>query len=1081
MNVSEDKNGKTVQISQHTKSLSEKIMNNLFADDVNNNMLKQTRGSSPRKKPSRISSNDLCGNKRIKDLRDRSAKPSKALGTVYNLKNHVTKTVKSQKVPKQFECSFCNKKFSRSDIFKNHIQRVHYGRTFQCHLCDKAYRYKSNLTSHIKTHLEKKLYMCKTCKAKYHRKDNFLRHLKLHNVHACDQCDGQFTSKHKLVSHQRVHLLPKMKPQCKVCRKLFNKKYNFKRHWFTIHCKQSACFTEDKWMEMYDCVSITTEEHFSGTNNKSKKKGLSQKKLYTCNVCDKVFSQESNFKQHILSGHLEDGNASVNKKTIFKSKKKQHTFTVSQKNVNDQACDLKQHVNCSHCQKDDAFVDDEFGSETTYNESEKEKMCAKKRPKLRCKICKKTFTNSFNFKKHLRNVHSSNSDAPEFRKWENMCEFVEFKVKRNSTSEQLNPNTVTKVVCKICQQVLTGRLQNIKRHWFYKHSKEGVPNDDKWKELFEVVKVETIKSDLTGKTSDVIVIPKVFKCKSCLKMFGRACMFKRHWSSVHAQKSGPLQTWEETYELVEVEKLQFAADKSDADKTEQRNFNGVNDIKCKICKEIVCGRFQQFKQHWFAKHSDRKVPSNYSRWRKMYELIDVGAKLPRNVLNPRDESQNSIKKVNTTSRHQCKSCKNMTCVCSVLRSQKNDLPDDKEKTDKLKVLGNLPNEPEGEQQDKKFHNNASCTKVKVKCKFCHRMFSRGYNFRRHWLSFHFEEDVSSEDIQWEKFQEKVEVEEESNCKRKKTKRKVCQKTLSGCDPNFRQHYLSYHPREFNRSKDDRWKDLHEHVETNIKQISTKRSVKQCYRCKECRKVFSTGFNFKRHWLRTHSTENSDENNQWKIMYDRCFEGDVNPIDRPKKRDCNKKRKCNEKRNCDKNKRFQCNVCLKWLTTRFNLKRHNLSAHPEATVSPAEESNVEIKCECEDEDYGVTENACSENQMPYFAGKFDNTCLSEIKKECESVEDGCNSLCKTINGAMYVSEEKRSSKGGISQLKDKNDDIYVCQMNENYQYVGARENVPSDEFKAIEEMTYICPQCGEEANSATDLIQHDIDYHSYGIQ
>lgn len=290
--------------------------------------------------------------------------------------------------------------------------------------------------------------------------------------------------------------------------------------------------------------------------------------------------------------------------------------------------------------------------------------------------------------------------------------------------------------------------------------------------------METIKSDITGKISDVIVMPKVFKCKSCSKKFDRACMFKRHWSSIHAQESGPLQTWEETYELVEVENLQVAADKS-----ELRYSSGVKKIKCKMCKEILCGRFQQFKQPLFANHSDRNVPSN---------------------------------KVNTMSRHQCKSCKTMTCVREGLRTKTHDLPNDKEKTDELQVPGNLPNELKGEQ-DKKFTKNTSRTKVKkVRCKFCHRLFSRGYNFRRHWLSSHFKEDVSFEDIQWEKMQEKVEVEVESNCKRRK-------------DSNCRRHY---HYRALSRSKDDRWKDIHKHVEANIEQISTKKRVKQCYRCKE---------------------------------------------------------------------------------------------------------------------------------------------------------------------------------------------------------------------------------------------------------
>lgn len=350
MNVSEDKSGKTLQIPQHKKSQNEKIMNDLLVDDKNvSNMLSQTLGSSP----SRISSDDLCGSKRVKGLRDRPAR--------------------SQKRPKQFKCHFCNKKFSQSDIFKNHIQNVHYGRTFQCNLCEKAYQHKSNLTSHIKTHLEKKLYRCKSCTAKYSRKDDFLHHLKLHNVHACNQCDGQFTSKRELVSHQRIHSHPKMKPQCKICKKLFNKKYNFKRHWFTIHCKESGCFTEDKWMEMYKCVLITTEENFCGNSNKSKKKDLSQKKMYTCMVCDKMFSRESNFKQHMLSGHSGDKNTSVDKKSTYKSGKKQDTQTVSQNNFNDQACDLKQHMNCGHCQKDDAVVDEELRSESDCTESKRMK------------------------------------------------------------------------------------------------------------------------------------------------------------------------------------------------------------------------------------------------------------------------------------------------------------------------------------------------------------------------------------------------------------------------------------------------------------------------------------------------------------------------------------------------------------------------------------------------------------------------------------------------------------------------------------------------------------------------------------
>ena len=109
------------------------------------------------------------------------------------------------------ECSLCEQKFVTKNALKNHIKQVHLSETSTCHICHKEYK---DLYHHVKYFHEKiRNYECSYCEKKFQAKKllyNHVQSIHLGEKTRCPDCNKDISvdnfSRHVRETHERVGL-----------------------------------------------------------------------------------------------------------------------------------------------------------------------------------------------------------------------------------------------------------------------------------------------------------------------------------------------------------------------------------------------------------------------------------------------------------------------------------------------------------------------------------------------------------------------------------------------------------------------------------------------------------------------------------------------------------------------------------------------------------------------------------------------------------------------------------------------------------------------------------------------------------
>ena len=158
--------------------------------------------------------------------------------------------------PLFFQCDQCDKKLTRNDSLKKHMN-LHYKNPFSCKLCGRKFETNDILQKH-KVSMCAKMLKCTVCDKYYTKLSSLNRHLKLHDgkdgmhiikkkrqkgrrFHTCPEpgCSFQTKDKRRLENHiPYKHLLknPKLYA-CEACDSTYDKPWKLKRHEKT--CNQS--------------------------------------------------------------------------------------------------------------------------------------------------------------------------------------------------------------------------------------------------------------------------------------------------------------------------------------------------------------------------------------------------------------------------------------------------------------------------------------------------------------------------------------------------------------------------------------------------------------------------------------------------------------------------------------------------------------------------------------------------------------------------------------------------------------------------------------------------------------------------
>jgi len=179
-----------------------------------------------------------------------------------NLRWHILKEHCHNKVT---ECSLCEQKFVTKNALKNHIRQVHLSETSTCHICHKEYK---DLYHHVKYFHEKiRNYECSYCEKKFQAKKLLYNHVQ--SIHLgektnCPDCGKDISvdnfSRHVRETHERI------KKPCPHCDKEFAMS-NLSRHIRQVHNNEST--------ECPDCGKALTisnlNKHIKSVHKKLKK------------------------------------------------------------------------------------------------------------------------------------------------------------------------------------------------------------------------------------------------------------------------------------------------------------------------------------------------------------------------------------------------------------------------------------------------------------------------------------------------------------------------------------------------------------------------------------------------------------------------------------------------------------------------------------------------------------------------------------------------------------------------------------------------------------------------------------------
>ncbi|XP_068112335.1 oocyte zinc finger protein XlCOF22-like [Hyperolius riggenbachi] len=190
-----------------------------------------------------------------------------------------------------FSCSECGKCFSRKGILLTH-KRSHTGeRPFSCPECGKCFTQKGNLLTHQRIHTGEHPFSCSECGKVFSRKGSLLAHRKSHTgarPFSCSDCGKCFSQKGSLFVHQRSHT-GELPFSCSECRKSFSQKVMFLLH--------ERSHTGERPFPCSECGKcFTLKQHLL-----RHQRNHTGERPYSCTKCGKCFTIKGNLLRHLKS------------------------------------------------------------------------------------------------------------------------------------------------------------------------------------------------------------------------------------------------------------------------------------------------------------------------------------------------------------------------------------------------------------------------------------------------------------------------------------------------------------------------------------------------------------------------------------------------------------------------------------------------------------------------------------------------------------------------------------------------------------------------------------------------------------
>lgn len=319
--------------------------------------------------------------------------------------------IKTHKDLEMFECFLCHRTYLTATSLRRHM-RTHAEKRFLCLLCNKKFVLKTQYREHMRSHIEDKKYKCDNCFRLFRKKQSLGRHsctaknLRNPNEIAmdfhCPCCELEFDSQNDLSKHMNENG-DEYKIQCKLCEKMQKNCYALKRH-NTLHSKDFKCaICESTFSRKFSYDLHMRKMHENDVPQECKVCGVilykhsyrthmmrhEGKKVYQCEECNKEYPHASSYFRHLQS-HRDERNYECQvcgKKSLQKTHHLEHMRTHN----------IKKSFECTICQRG-------FNANYYYRKHMRE-VHSSETPFL-CEVCGEAFADENEQIEHMKLSHA---------------------------------------------------------------------------------------------------------------------------------------------------------------------------------------------------------------------------------------------------------------------------------------------------------------------------------------------------------------------------------------------------------------------------------------------------------------------------------------------------------------------------------------------------------------------------------------------------------------------------------------------------------------------------------------------------
>eukprot|EP00105_Crassostrea_gigas_P016383 XP_011433748.1 PREDICTED: zinc finger protein 595 [Crassostrea gigas] len=198
-----------------------------------------------------------------------------------------------------FPCRFCNYVAKTKENLTRHSKKHLAQLPHICKICGRGFTEKGNLNAHMWTHSKEKQFLCDDCGKSFQNKQSLLSHKRAHSgkkPHKCKFCDQHFSTSGIRKEHEKIHL-NKRSYMCDSCGVSFNQRSGLYTHKLTHHNNNPAhiCSECGKAFKHPNYL----RSHFVAKHLKHEDIASYGCRIYTCEICQKLFSDKSDLRSHM--------------------------------------------------------------------------------------------------------------------------------------------------------------------------------------------------------------------------------------------------------------------------------------------------------------------------------------------------------------------------------------------------------------------------------------------------------------------------------------------------------------------------------------------------------------------------------------------------------------------------------------------------------------------------------------------------------------------------------------------------------------------------------------------------------------